>query len=197
MIAYLEGTLREKSPTHVVLTTGGVGYRVHIPVSTFYGLPDEGQTLALRIYTHVREDVLALYGFKAAMEESLFRQLIGVAGVGPALALKIMSGLEVSALVNAIRQGDLKRLSAIPGVGRKTAERLVLELRDKMPTLAAAADTEEAAAASSMSDDLVSALMNLGFSASLAEKEVARSLRDHPDDSFEAALKHVLRRLSG
>jgi Holliday junction DNA helicase RuvA len=197
VIAYLEGTLREKSPTHVVLMAGGVGYRVAIPVSTFYDLPDVGQSLALRVYTHVREDVLALYGFKEPMEEGLFRQLIGVAGVGPSLALKIMSGLEASVLVSAIRQGDIKRLNAIPGVGKKTAERLILELREKMPLLASAPGAAADPGAPSIGDDLVSALTNLGFPAPLAEKEVSRTLRESSDEGFEGLLKQVLRRLSG
>ncbi|HXV63729.1 MAG TPA: Holliday junction branch migration protein RuvA [Vicinamibacteria bacterium] len=196
MIAYLEGTLREKGPTLVVVLAGGVGYRVFIPVSTFYELPEEGANVALRVYTHVREDVLALYGFITAVEEQLFGKLIGVAGVGPALALKIMSGLEAPALVSAIRGGDLRRLNAIPGVGKKTAERLVLELRDKMPSLPAIEPPGRTPPASSLAEDLVSALANLGFARPQAQREVDRALRETPDVRFEEALKMVLRRLS-
>ncbi|HSF19835.1 MAG TPA: Holliday junction branch migration protein RuvA [Vicinamibacteria bacterium] len=196
MIAYLEGTLREKSPTLVVVLAGGVGYRVFIPVSTFYELPDEGANVSLRVYTHVREDVLALYGFITSVEEQLFGRLIGVAGVGPALALKIMSGLEAPALVSAIRGGDLRRLNAIPGVGKKTAERLILELRDKMSSLAATEPSGRTPPASSIAEDLVSALANLGFARPQAQREVDRVLREAPEVRFEEALKTVLRRLS-
>jgi Holliday junction DNA helicase RuvA len=199
VIAYLEGRLGSKSPTSAILLVGGVGYRLFIPVSTFYVLPDEGAETALRVYTHVREDALALYGFASAVEEHLFERLIGVAGVGPSLALKIMSGLEPEALVEAIRRGDLRRLNAIPGVGRKTAERLVLELRDKMPEVSGAA--AEAAAkgepAGSLAEDLVSALVNLGFPRASAEKEVEQVVLEDRDAPFETALKAVLRRLSG
>ncbi len=200
MIAFLEGTLHDKAPDHVVVVASGVGYRVNIPVSTYYELPAEGETLELRIHTHVREDTLSLYGFSSKREQILFDRLIGVAGVGPSLALKVMSGLEPDALITALRQGDKRRLNAIPGVGTKTAERLILELRDKMPALAAAAPPagEPAAdAAPSMADDLVSALVNLGFPRAAAEKDVQKQLGESPDVSFEDALKNVLRKLAG
>ena len=148
----------------------------------------------------MREDTLSLYGFSSKREQILFDRLIGVAGVGPSLALKVMSGLEPDALITALRQGDKRRLNAIPGVGTKTAERLILELRDKMPALAAAAPPvgEPAAdAAPSMADDLVSALVNLGFPRAAAEKDVQKQLGESPDVSFEDALKNVLRKLAG
>lgn len=199
MIAYLEGRLARKAPTEAVVLVGGVGYKLFIPVSTFYVLPDEGADVRLRVHTHVREDALALYGFAAAVEEHLFQRLISVAGVGPALALKIMSGLEPEALVVAIRSGDLRRLNAIPGVGKKTAERLVLELRDKMPASVAAEEARASGAeeASSVIEDLVSALVNLGFPRAPAEKEASAVLAEDEDAAFETALKKVLRRLSG
>lgn len=200
MIAHLEGRLAEKTPNQVTVVVGGVGYRLFIPVSTYYELPDEGASVSLRVHTHVREDVLALYGFAGAVEELLFQRLISVAGVGPSLALKVMSGLEPMALVDSIRKGDIRRLNAIPGVGKKTAERLILELRDKMPEVAAGdeADTPTAtSSARSLADDLLSALLNLGFPRALAETKVEAVVTSAPDIAFEDALKKALRELSG
>lgn len=198
MISYLEGRLHEKAPDHVILLAGGVGYKVAIPVSTYYELPDEGTDVSLRVHTHVREDTLALYGFLSALEERLFDRLISVAGVGPSLALKVMSGLEPERLIDSIRRGDRARLNAIPGVGRKTADRLILELREKMPDVMA---TRERAGAppveSSMVDDISSALQNLGFAGPQPEKTARAVVEETPEISFEAALKEVLRRLSG
>lgn len=199
MIAYLEGRLSHKSPTQVVVLVSGVGYKLFIPVSTYYLLPEEGGPVSLRVYTHVREDVLALYGFFTGTEEHLFQRLISVAGVGPALALKIMSGLEPEALVDAIRSGDLRRLGAIPGVGKKTAERLVLELRDKMPQVEAAASSSPPSPSSgvqSLVNDLLSALSNLGFARAQAEQSIEAVVHHEPDLTFEDALKKVLRKLS-
>jgi Holliday junction DNA helicase RuvA len=200
VIAFIEGRLRQKTPTQVIVLTGGVGYELHIPVSTYYELPEEGAEISLRVYTHVREDVLALYGFSSALEERLFEKLISVAGVGPSLALKVMSGLEPSSLVDAIRSGDLRRLSSIPGVGKKTAERLVVELRDKMPEVAASrevASSRPPDPTQGLVDDLLSALVNLGFPRAHAEKNVEGVVRAEPGLSFEDALKKVLRKLSG
>jgi Holliday junction DNA helicase RuvA len=201
VIAYLEGRLTRKSPTQVLVLVGGVGYKLFIPVSTYYELPEEGEEVALHVHTHVREDVLALYGFSSATEERLFQRLIGVNGVGPALALKVMSGLEPKALVDAIRSSDLRRLGSIPGVGRKTAERLVVELREKMAELGAVGADDSSKAPpgriGSVGDDLLSALSNLGFPRPSAEKSVEAVLRDEPEISFEGALKKVLRKLSG
>ena len=200
MIAYLEGRLNEKTPDHVVVLVGGVGYKVLIPVSTYYELPGEGETVALQVHTHVREDTLALYGFSSAKEKLLFHRLIGVAGVGPSLALKVMSGLEPQVLIDSIRRGDRQRLNAIPGVGKKTAERLILELRDKMPELAASEDRTRGAStdpARTLADDLVSALLNLGFARQQSESDVDAVVASDPDAKFEDALKIVLRKLSG
>ena len=201
MISYLEGKLAEKAPDHVVVLVSGVGYKVFIPVSTYYELPDVGDAVALRIHTHVREDTLALYGFVTSLEQLLFHRLIGVAGVGPSLALKVMSGLEPESLIGAIRTGDLGRLNAIPGVGRKTAERLVVELRDKMPELATAEDSglEHRARGDTpaLVDDLISALENLGFPRARAQREVEAVVGGASDVRFEDALKTVLRKLSG
>jgi Holliday junction DNA helicase RuvA len=199
VIAHLEGRLAEKTPNQVTVVVGGVGYRLFIPVSTYYELPDEGASVSLRVHTHVREDVLALYGFAGAVEELLFQRLISVAGVGPSLALKVMSGLEPTALVDSIRKGDTRRLNAIPGVGKKTAERLVLELRDKMPEVAAGDEVDTLTATSSarsLADDLLSALLNLGFPRALAETKVEAVVTSAPDITFEDALKKALRDLS-
>jgi Holliday junction DNA helicase RuvA len=184
-----------------VLLVGGVGYKLFIPVSTFYELPGEGAEVALHVHTHVREDVLALYGFSSATEERLFQRLIGVNGIGPALALKVMSGLEPSALVEAIRSSDLRRLGSIPGVGKKTAERLVVELRDKMAEIAPPSSQEEsskgpAGRVEALREDLLSALANLGFPRPSAEKSVENVLREEPEVTFEGALKRILRKLS-
>ncbi len=199
MISYLEGRLNEKTPDHVVVIDGGVGYNVLIPVSTYYELPGEGEPVALQVHTHVREDTLALYGFFSAKEKLLFHRLIGVAGVGPSLALKVMSGLEPQVLIDSIRRGDRQRLNAIPGVGKKTAERLILELRDKMPELAASDRTAAASTdpARTLADDLVSALLNLGFARPQSESDVEAVVASDPDAKFEDALKIVLRKLSG
>jgi Holliday junction DNA helicase RuvA len=201
VIAYLEGRLTRKSPSLVVVLVGGVGYKLFIPVSTYYELPEEGSQVALHVHTHVREDVLALYGFASATEERLFQRLIGVNGVGPALALKVMSGLEPKALVDAIRSSDLRRLGSIPGVGKKTAERLVVELRDKMaeigPLGGEGTSSEPLGPLESLREDLLSALANLGFPRASAEKGVEAALREEPEISFEGALKRVLRKLSG
>jgi Holliday junction DNA helicase RuvA len=201
VIAHLEGRLLRKSPSQIVLLVGGVGYKLFIPVSTFYELPGEGAEVALHVHTHVREDVLALYGFSSATEERLFQRLIDVNGIGPALALKVMSGLEPSALVEAIRSSDLRRLSSIPGVGKKTAERLVVELRDKMAEIAPPSSQEEtskspAGRVEALREDLLSALANLGFPRPSAEKSVENVLREEPEVTFEGALKRILRKLS-
>ena len=197
MIALLEGVLQHKSAGTVVVMVGGVGYRLSIPVSTFYSLPEEGHPVQLRVHTHVREDILALYGFLSEMEEILFTRLISVANVGPALALKILSGLEPSELVRAIRKSDTKRLNAIPGVGRKTAERLILELKDKLPDVLGVAEPRAGVRASDgPSDDLVSALVNLGYARPTAEETARRVLEDTTELSFEQALKQALRTIS-
>ncbi len=199
MISYLEGKLHEKKPDHVVVLAGGVGYKVSIPVSTYYELPNQGEGVALQIHTHVREDTLALYGFFSGKEQLLFHRLIGVAGVGPSLALKVMSGLEPQTLIDSIRRGDRRRLNAIPGVGTKTAERLILELRDKMPEVAAydnGVAREDTDPASSLGEDLISALVNLGFPRPQSEKAALAVARGEPELSFEDALKRVLRELS-
>ena len=195
MIARLNGRILEKDPQHVVLDVQGVGYRVIIPVSTYYRLGEEGSTVALRVHTHVREDVFQLFGFWTATEQTLFKHLISVAGVGPKLAVGILSGIEAPELVDALRSGDLTRLTKIPGVGRKTAQRLVLELREKLPPGAEATATAEADP--SVKRDLLSALQNLGYSRGEAERGAKHVLDEAGDEPFEDQLRRALQLLSG
>jgi len=181
----------------VIVDVGGVGYRVLIPVSTFYRLGEAGSEVSLRIHTHVREDALALFGFLSSAEQTLFQQLIGVAGVGPKLAVNILSGIETPELVEALRASDIVRLTRIPGVGKKTAERLVLELKDKMPAAIPSAETQPPAAEGNLKEDLLSALSNLGYSRPEAERGVDRTLREQHSGRFEDLLRRALRILSG
>ena len=192
MIALLRGVLLEKHPNQVIVETGGVGYDVTIPVSTFTHLPDAGAEVRLRIHTHVREDALALYGFLTQDEKALFEKLIGVSGIGPSLAIKVLSGLEAAELIAAIRKGEVERLVRIPGVGKKTAERMVLELRDK---LAAPAGESAAAPAPSLSEveqDVLSALLNLGCTRPAAEQAVRKAKAGGVKGEFEAMFRRAL-----
>jgi holliday junction DNA helicase RuvA len=196
VIGHLQGSILRKAPQELLLDVAGVGYRVLIPVSTFYRLGDEGARASLRIHTHVREDAFQLFGFATETEEVLFSRLIAVSGVGPKLALSILSGIEAPELVQALRRGDVPRLVRIPGVGKKTAERLVLELKDKMPAVLVG-DEIATSPASTLADDLVSALANLGYSRPEAEKGVDRALQDEPAGRFDDLLRRSLRLLSG
>src|SRR5256712_2725475 len=171
MIGHLRGRLLDKRVNQVLVDVGGVGYLVHIPLSTFYRLGELHDEVTLLTHTHLREDSIALYGFLTAREKHFFELLISASGVGPALALKILSGMSVEELVPAIRGGDLVRLTRIPGVGRKTAERIVVELKDKLETVAVA-EEKPAASAGGTEADVVSALMNLGYDGRAAEKAV-------------------------
>ena len=195
MIARLKGTLVEKSPSRLILDVGGVGYDVLVPLSTFYGLGDPGSSVVLRVHTHVREDVIALYGFASALEQDLFERLISISGIGPKLALAVLSGIDPSDLVRAIRAQDVARLTRIPGVGKKTAERIGLELKDRLPLAPAPVEAAAAGTASddALRDDLLSALANLGYQRAAVEKVVTAVLRKSPDASFEQALRDVLR----
>jgi Holliday junction DNA helicase RuvA len=198
LIAHLRGRILEKHPNRIIVEVNGVGYDVSVPLSTFYGLGEPGGEIALRIHTHVREDALALYGFASLLEQDLFERLIGVSGIGPKLALAVLSGIEPLELVQAIERGDLARLTAIPGVGKKTSERIVLELKDRLPHVrpaAIAVGGEPQAPA--LRDDLLSALTNLGYHRPLAEKAVESALRAAgPDAGFERTLKQALRELA-
>jgi holliday junction DNA helicase RuvA len=191
MIGYLKGILIDKKPNSVVLDVNGVGYAVNIPVSTFYDLPEEGSSLSLFIYTHVREDILALYGFRTTREKAVFEKLIGVSGIGPKMAVAFLSGMTVEELIPAIQRQDVLKLSTIPGVGRKTAERVALELREQLPALLS--ETAQAPAEKSMQEDLISALVNLGYHRTQAER-TAKGVLDkaEPDAVFETLLKNSL-----
>jgi Holliday junction DNA helicase RuvA len=196
MIARLRGTLVDKTPSRLVVDAGGVGYDVQVPLSTFYVIGDAGTGVALRIHTHVREDVIALYGFATELEQDLFERLIAISGVGPKLALAVLSGIEPAELVRAVRVQDVARLTAIPGIGKKTAERISLELKDRLPQAAAAAGAPGSAAAPAgdqLKADLLSALLNLGYQRPAAEKAIERAVRDN--GRFEDTLKSALRLL--
>ncbi len=195
MIGYLKGTLLETETDRVLLDVGGVGYELHIPLSTYYEVQkvEEGGTAAFRIHTHVREDALLLYGFWTQRERIVFERLIAVSGIGPRLAQTILSGMACDDLIAALSQRNPRALQSIPGVGKKTAERMVLELEDKVRDLpsATAADTR-----APTDSDLVAALTHLGYRRNLAEKAVAQVLAEHPDQPFADQLRNALSRLS-
>jgi len=197
MIGYLQGHLIRSSPERLLMDVQGVGYEVHIPLSTYYEIEKRGgsERVALFIHTHMREDGIALFGFWTEREKALFEKLIGVNGIGPRLARVILSGMPPDDLLGAIARGDLGRLATIPGVGKKTAERMVLELREKMRELAAGLP-EESAAAAPADQDVVSALVNLGYKAAQAERAVADVRRERPDAAFHELLRASLNRLS-
>lgn len=192
MIALLRGTLIEKHPNQAIVETGGVGYDVAIPVSTFTHLPDAGAEVRLRIHTHVREDTLSLYGFLTADEKSLFEKLIGVSGIGPTLAIKILSGVAAPDLILAIRKGEVATLVRIPGIGKKTAERMVLELRDKLPAPSGEEPAEPAATLSSIDQDVLSALLNLGCARPQAEQAVRKAKAAGAPADFEPLFRRAL-----
>ncbi len=194
MIARLKGTLADKAPNRLTVDVGGVGYDVLVPLSTFYGIGEPGADVALRIHTHVREDVIALYGFSSALEQELFERLISISGIGPKLALAVLSGIDPGDLVRAIRTQDVTRLTRIPGVGKKTAERIGLELKDRLPHAApSAAGQPEGASGEDLRTDLLSALTNLGYKGQVAEKAVDTAIKNAPDASFEHVLRDILR----
>lgn len=197
MIAHLSGTLLEKHVQRIVVDVGGVGYDVAVPLSTFYAVGEPGARIALRIHTHVREDALQLFGFGTALELTLFERLISVSGIGPKVALSVLSGIEPEQLVRAIRSGDVARLVKIPGVGKKTAERLVVELKDRMPTVAAAEpEAADAEAGDELRGDILSALGNLGYQKAAVEKTVDQVLGVADPRAFEPVLRQVLRELA-
>lgn len=196
MIARLSGTLIEKSVQRLVVDVGGVGYEVLVPLSTFYAVGDAGSSVVLRIHTHVREDALLLYGFMTALEQTLFERLIAVSGIGPKLALAVLSGIESGELVKAIRQADIARLTRIPGVGRKTAERIVVDLKDRMPQAVEGGVDAAADSSGSVRDDVLSALVNLGYQRHTVEKKVDAVLRTDASQEFEGVLRQILRELS-
>ncbi len=191
MIAHLRGKLIAKHPNQTIVEAGGVGYDVNISVSTFSDLPEPGAEVALFIHTHVREDALSLFGFLREQEKQLFEKLISVSGIGPRLAITILSGMQADAAVAAIRGNNVAALTRIPGIGKKTAERMVLELRDKLEAFGVPA----AVAASPIEEDVLSALVNLGYNRALAEKAVTR-LGSAPADGFDALFRKALAALA-
>ena len=197
MIARLSGLVAEKTPSRLVVDVAGVGYDVQVPLSTFYVLGDAGAAVTLRIHTHVREEAIALYGFVTRLEQDLFERLIAINGIGPKLALAVLSGIEPADLIRAVRTQDVARLTGIPGVGKKTAERIGLELKDRLPASLPGAEPSPAVAApgDQLRDDLLSALVNLGYQRPTAEKAVEKVLQGQPEARFESALKDVLRTL--
>ena len=193
MIAQIRGILLEKHPNQALVEAGGVGYDVAIPVSTFTQLPDAGAEVKLRIHTHVREDAFALYGFLTQDEKALFEKLIGVSGIGPTLGIKVLSGIAAADLVNYIRRGEVEKLVRIPGVGKKTAERMVLELRDKLPALAGEpAATPAPDALSDVQQDVLSALLNLGCARPQAEAAVRKATAAGAGADFEPLFRRAL-----
>ena len=195
MIAHLRGRLLVKHPNQAIVETGGVGYDVTISVPTFSDLPAAGSEVALHVHTHVREDQLALYGFLRIAEKHLFEKLLTVSGIGPKLAITILSGMPADEMVGAIRGNDVARLTRIPGIGRKTAERMVLELRDKLP---APAPGQEVATPSMtpVEEDVLSALVNLGYQRAAAEKTLSVAVKAGKASSFDQLFREALGQLS-
>lgn len=195
MIALLRGQVFEKHPNRLIVDVAGVGYDVQVPLSTFYTAGEPGSEIALRIHTHVREDQLALYGFATALELTMFERLIAVSGIGPKLALAVLSGIESRDLVGAIQRNDLARLTGIPGVGKKTAERMCVELRDRMPKTMAAADVPPSPG-DALRDDLVSALTNLGYHRQAIDKSLDKLVTTAGEQRFEDVLRAALKDLA-
>jgi Holliday junction DNA helicase RuvA len=196
VIAQISGTLAQKIPCEIVVDVSGLGYQVLIPLNVFYQLPEIGAPVRLQIYTHVRDDALQLFGFQDLAEKQIFLLLIGVSGIGPKLAINILSGIPAEELARALKEGDQVRLVAIPGVGRKLAERMIVELKDKLATLSTfGAESAKPESGSQLMQDAVSALVNLGYKKPEAEKMVGEVLKKG-ERSLENVLKETLRRVS-
>jgi holliday junction DNA helicase RuvA len=199
MIAFLRGRVLDKQPNRVIVDVHGVGYEVHVPLSTYYDVGDEGGDVALHVHTHVREEALQLYGFLTSLEQQVFERLIAISGIGPRLAIAVLSGIETRELVAAVQRGDVARLTGVPGVGKKTAERIVLELKDRLAALAAPAGADAPIApgpGDRVRADLLSALQNLGYHRPAAERAVDTILSASSETSFEQALRAVLQELT-
>ncbi|HEX6046611.1 MAG TPA: Holliday junction branch migration protein RuvA [Pyrinomonadaceae bacterium] len=203
MIAHLSGTLHSKHPNLVIVDVSGVGYEVNIPLSTYYDLADTGSNVQLRIYTHVKEDALQLYGFRTTRERELFINFISVSGIGPKLGIALLSNMSADELIHSIKTNNLGRLTSIPGIGRKTAERLVVDLREKMTQLAldqvdetpARPEAFEGTAEDSVRSEALSGLLNLGYQKAAAEKAIDSALNEGGDTSVESVLKRSLKKL--
>ena len=196
MIAYLRGRLLDKQVNRLIVDVEGVGYEVHVPLSTFYDVGDPGAQVALRVHTHVREDALALFGFLTTLELQLFERLISISGIGPKLALAVLSGIEPRELIAAVRGGDVARLTGIPGIGKKNAERIGLELKDRLPAGLIPETAAQPGGGSGLRQDVLSALLNLGYHRPLAERAVDGVIKGAGEESFERTLKQALRELS-
>ena len=201
MIGYLKGRLFRKKPNSIILDINGVGYEISIPLSTFYELPEEGKEVSLNVHTHVREDAISLFGFHTQREKDLFLKLISISGIGPKLAVVILSGAQVEELAAAISEGNLARLTAIPGVGRKTAERMVLELRNQITPFLLPDQVEAAKEVNvfgAIEEDVLSALVNLGYPRPAAEKALKAALRSEQcERTFEDIIRNTLQSLAG
>ena len=196
MIGFLRGRVLDKQPNRVIVDVQGVGYDLVVPLSTYYEIGDEGAEVALRVHTHVREEALQLYGFQTRLEQELFERLISISGIGPKLAVAVLSGIETRELVSAVQRGDIARLTRVPGVGKKTSERIVLELKDRLAKLSMPAGALAVEPAGGrLRDDLLSALQNLGYQRVAAEKAVDTVLASVADATFEQALRGALREL--
>jgi len=197
MIAFLRGRVLEKHPNRIVVDVNGVGYELYVPLSTYYDVGDAGAEVELRVHTHVREDALQLFGFLTSLEQLLFERLISISGIGPKLAIAVLSGIDSRELVSSVQRADVARLTRIPGIGKKTAERIVLELKDRLRdvTPADAGAPEQRPSGDSLRDDLVSALENLGYHRPVAEKAVDAVRARNGAATFEDALKGALREL--
>ena len=195
MIAFLRGRVLDKQPNRIIVDVSGVGYDVQVPLSTFYEVGEEGAEVTLRVYTHVREDALQLYGFLTDLERQVFERLIGISGIGPKLAIAVLSGMDSREVIAAIQRADVARLTGIPGIGKKTAERIVLELKDRLMKLASPVEAAATGAAASdrLREDLLSALQNLGYHRPQAEKAIDAALKSDADANFEQALRRALR----
>jgi Holliday junction DNA helicase RuvA len=196
MIGFLRGRVFDKQPNRVTVDVQGVGYELVVPLSTYYEIGDVGSDVALRVHTHVREDAIQLFGFLSDLERQLFERLIGINGIGPKLAVAVLSGIEPREFVVAVQRGDLGRLTRVPGIGKKTAERMVLELKDRLQALQAPTEEpEDASGDDRLRADLISALQNLGYHRPQAEKAIDTTLTAASDVTFEQALKSALREL--
>ena len=201
MIAHISGKLIQKQPNSIIVDVAGVGYELNVPLSTFYELGEVGASVSLRVHTHVREDALQLFGFRTEAEKKLFLLLNSVSGIGPKLAITVLSGLSAEELIQALRAGNLTKLTGIPGVGKKTAERMLVELKDKVVTILPPGLEDSTASVmahtgDAMREDVISALVNLGYPRAQAEKAVNTTLKQIPDERFEAILKSALRSLA-
>jgi Holliday junction DNA helicase RuvA len=198
MIAFLRGRVLAKQPNRLIVDVQGVGYEVYVPLSTFYDIGDDGSEISLHVHTHVREEALQLYGFLTSIELQVFEHLIAISGIGPRLAIAVLSGIDTRELVAAVQRADVARLTGVPGIGRKTAERIVLELKDRLARMTVPSGVDAVAAVSPgdrLRDDLVSALQNLGYHRPTAEKAVDTTLSSTSEPTFEQALRSALREL--